>query len=64
MASVTLNPDVTRRDDGAYWAAAMVLALKADDRNRANEARRQLRRLGYRIELAEPRRGKAAINGR
>jgi hypothetical protein len=41
------DPDVTRRDDAAYWAAALVLALRADDEGRAQEARRELERLGF-----------------
>jgi hypothetical protein len=42
--------DVTRRNDPAYWAAAAVVADRAGDAERANLAREQLQRLGYRIE--------------
>lgn len=52
----TLDPDVTRRDDGAYWAAAAVLADQAGDHRRTDEARQQLDRLGYRIDVSDARR--------
>lgn len=45
---------VLGRDDGAYWAAALVLAHRANDQARARLAHRRLRRLGYRFELARP----------
>jgi hypothetical protein len=57
MTRRTIDPDVTRRDDGAYWAAALVLALRAGDTARARSARKHLRRLGYRLDLADPRKG-------
>lgn len=52
----TLNPDVTRRDDAPYWAAALVLAIKAGDRLRAGLARRHLRRLGFRLDVLRRKR--------
>lgn len=54
MTRRRIDPDVTRRDDGAYWAAAMVLAIRARDRRRIETARRHLRRLGYRLDVARP----------
>jgi hypothetical protein len=46
------DPDVTRHDDGAYWAAALVLAIRAGDKARARTARHHLRRLGYALDVA------------
>jgi hypothetical protein len=50
MSRSTFDPDVIRRDDPAYWAAAAVLADRAGDTARASSAREALRRLGYRLE--------------
>jgi hypothetical protein len=52
MTQPKMDPDVTRRDDGPYWAAALVLAIRAGDRTRADKARRRLRRLGYSLDIA------------
>jgi hypothetical protein len=52
MTRPTIDPDVTRRDDGPYWAAAMAIAVRDGDRERAALARRNLRRLGYHLDLA------------
>jgi hypothetical protein len=52
MTHEKLDPDVTRKNDGAYWAAALVLAIRAGDRSRTIVARKELRRLGYRLESA------------
>jgi len=35
------DPDVTRRDDGAYWAAALILAMQAGDAARVKIVRRK-----------------------
>jgi hypothetical protein len=64
MTKRVVNPDLTRRDDGAYWAAALVLAIRANDRLRADRARRHLRRLGYQIDIARPHIGKAVRRAR
>ena len=65
MARRTFDPDVTRRDEGAYWAAALVLAIRAGDRARADLARKHLRRLGYRLEVVqEQQTGKAVRRDR
>lgn len=66
MTRRSMDPDVTRREDGAYWAAALVLAIRAGDTNRVVAARRHLRRLGYRLDVARPQagKGKAVNNGR
>lgn len=56
MSTSKIDPDGSRRDDPAYWAAALVLAIQ--NRNAANEktARDQLKRLGYRLaRLADAR---------
>lgn len=52
----TLDPDVTRRDESAYWAAALVLAMRANDRARETLARRHLRRMGFILNRAKPAR--------
>ncbi len=41
------DPDKTQRDDGPYWAAAMVLAIRDGDHRRAAIAQAHLTRLGY-----------------
>lgn len=52
MPRKTFNPDLAQRDDGPFWAAALVLAIRDGDKARADLAREHLRRLGYRVELA------------
>ena len=52
MTQTKIDPDVTRRDEGPYWAAALVLAIRAGDRKRIQKASRQLRRLGYPLDIA------------
>ena len=59
MSRRNFDPDVTRRDDGPYWAAAMVLAIRAGDEPRTETARQHLHRLGYRLELTAPQAAKA-----
>ncbi|TWT88005.1 hypothetical protein [Neorhodopirellula pilleata] len=39
--------DVTRKNDPAYWAAALVLAIKHGKSTDEKTARRNLVRLGY-----------------
>lgn len=46
MTHKPFDPDKTHLNDGPYWAAALVLAVQAGDRQRAATARKQLRRLG------------------
>jgi hypothetical protein len=60
MAKWTFDPDVTRRDDAAYWAAAVVVASRAGNVERAEYARRQLRRLGFQLKVARPQPRKGA----
>ncbi len=50
------DPDVTRHDDAAYWAAAMVAAIRAGDAARVETAERNLRRLGYELRVCQPKR--------
>jgi hypothetical protein len=50
MSRASFDPDLTRRDDPAYWAAAAVVADRAGDTGRAKTARVALRRLGYRLD--------------
>lgn len=51
VTKLGFDPDVTRRDDAPYWAAALVAAIRAGDTRRQSLARRHLRRLGYRIDV-------------
>lgn len=53
MTRREMDPDVTRRDDGPYWAAALVLAIRAGSKARAEAARQHLRRLGYRVDVTD-----------
>lgn len=57
-----IDPDLTRRDDAAYWAAAMVVAVRAGDADRVETARQNLQRLGYHLDVCNPRgsKGKGA----
>ena len=48
----TLDPDRTRRDDAPYWAAALVLAIRAGDARRVSLAERELGRLGVPLTTA------------
>jgi hypothetical protein len=56
MTLPILDPDFTRRDDGPYWAAALVAAIRAKDADRIALARQNLQRLGYRIDILDARR--------
>jgi hypothetical protein len=47
-----LDPDLTRRDEAPYWAAALVLAIRSGDADRAGRAQRELRRLGLPLTTA------------
>lgn len=60
------DPDVTRDFDAAYWGAALVLALRAGNRRRAELARRKLLRLGFRFRIISyaDRRAARAVGGR
>ena len=57
MTRRMIDPDITRPDDGAYWAAALVVAIQAGDAERQALARDHLRRLGYRVDVAAAPRG-------
>jgi len=46
-ANETFNPDLTRRDDAAYWSAAVIHAIQANDLAREEKAKLELRRLGF-----------------
>jgi hypothetical protein len=52
MTRRIIDPDIARPDDGAYWAAALVVAIQAGDAGRQALARDHLRRLGYRVDVA------------
>jgi hypothetical protein len=58
------SPDETQRDDAPYWAAALVLAVREGDRKRIAEARRQLKRLGYAVDLSKQVDRKGAADAR
>jgi len=58
MADKTFDPDVTRRDDAPYWGATAVIALRSGDAERADEARRQLARLGVKVSFTLPNRSR------
>ncbi len=58
MARQQFNPDVTRRDSGPYWGAVLVAALELGDKARAEQARRNLRRLGHHFDLNGRKGGK------
>jgi len=64
MKRLDFDPDVTRRDDAPYWAAAMVLALRAGNAKRIAEARQQLQRLGYSVGTATDLKRKRVQNAR
>ncbi len=55
MTRQMIDPDFTRHDDGAYWAAALVVAIQARDAERQALARNHVSRLGYRIDVARGR---------
>lgn len=46
------DPDVTRRDEAPYWAAALAVAIRAGDHERVELARANLKRLKCPIDLA------------
>ena len=52
------DPDVGRRDDSSYWAAALVLAIKNGNQKNERSARANLKRLGFDVvranDLATP----------
>lgn len=47
MSKRKIDPDQLRRDDPAYWAAALVLAIKSGNRANEKSARANLSRLGF-----------------
>jgi hypothetical protein len=58
LKTFDFDPDVTRREDPAYWAASCVIALRSKDTARAAHAQRQLARLGVNAKftkVAKPR---------
>jgi hypothetical protein len=65
MSNQTLDfdPDVTQRNNPAYWAEVLLIAERNGDDDRAALARKQLRRLNKRItgRSFPPRRG-AGVN--
>ncbi len=58
----TFDPDVTRRDEAPYWAAALVHAIRSGNTDRKNTALENLRRLGMPLTVGEPRKRKGAGN--
>ena len=55
MTRRQIDPDVTRRDDAAYWAAAMVVAVHAGDAERIETASQNLKRLGFHLDVCKPK---------
>ena len=64
MPHFEFDPDRSRFDDGPYWAAALVLAIRANDRKRAALARRRLRTLGFKVDVTRHAVRKAVARGR
>lgn len=54
MARPLLDPDSALADDPSYWAAALLLAIRANDQEREEKTRRQLARLGFQIVRTRP----------
>jgi hypothetical protein len=54
-ANENFNPDLTRRDDAAYWSAAVIYAIRAGDKEREEKAKRELHRLGFNPPSREKR---------
>lgn len=52
MSKAKIDPDVTRKDDPAYWAAALVLAIQNQNKPNERSARRELQRLGFTLTRA------------
>lgn len=52
MSKQKIDPDQLRRDDPAYWAAALVLAIKSGNRGNELSARANLKRLGFVLQTA------------
>lgn len=52
MSKPKIDPDVIGREDPAYWAAALVLAIQNRNLTSEETARLNLARLGFRLCLA------------
>lgn len=54
-----IDPDRICKDDPAYWACALVLAIRNANQRKERVARRELRRLGFDVvrasECKEPK---------
>ncbi len=55
MSNKKSDPNKSRKDDPAYWAAALVLAIKSGNRVNEKSARRNLRRLRFDVVAIESR---------
>ena len=53
MSKQKIDPDQLRRDDPAYWAAALVLTIKSGNRANEKSARENLSRLGFVLQTAD-----------
>lgn len=55
----TIDPaaiDRAQKDNATYWAARVMVAIRERDREGENQARAELRRLGYDVTRVRPRR--------
>ena len=57
MSNQTLDfdPDVTQKDNPAYWAEVLLIAERNGDDDSAALARKQLRKLNQRLQTKSPR---------
>ena len=51
------DPDVTQRNNPAYWAEVLLIAERNGDDDSAALARKQLRKLNQRLQTKSPRPG-------
>ena len=62
--SIAIDCDSMRRDDPAYWACALAMAMRDGDRTREATTRESLRRLGYDVVRFPRRRSRGASHAK